>query len=809
MKVLIIGGVAGGATAAARLRRMDEEAEIILFERGQYVSYANCGLPYYIGGTIADRDRLFVQTAEVFTNRFNINIRTESEVTSINKESKTVDVKNLRTGEVYTESFDKLLISTGSEPVRPPIPGIDHPKVFTLRSVPDTDAIKSYIDQHQPKRAVIVGAGFIGLEMAENLHHAGLQVDIVEMSNQVMAPLDFSMAAIVHQHLKEKGVNLWLETKVTGFEATNSHLNVRLHGEQHIETDMVVFSIGVRPEKKLAETAGLQIGQLGGITVNEYMQTSYLDIYAVGDAVEVIQPITGKASLIPLAGPANKQARIAADNMLEGNKYVYQGTIGTSIAKVFDLTVATAGVPAKVLKREEIQYLSSYTHSSSHAGYYPGALPLSIKIVFSPSSGQLYGAQVVGYDGVDKRIEMLAQAIQHQNTVHDLTVLEQAYAPPFSSAKDPVNIAGFVAENILKDRMKIIHWRDIASLDFSKDFLLDTRTADEYRLNHIEGAVNIPLDELRNRLPEIPAGKRIIIYCAVGLRGYLAYRILTQHNFSEVYNLSGGLKTYSIATGGQTESNNTPQKENKEMHNMKTIQVDACGLACPGPVIKLKKHYDELSPGERLEIKATDPAFPKDAESWCNITGAHLVEKKNSAGVMSVIVEKPLNNPDVKITTQGDGSKTIIVFSDDLDKALASFVIANGIVATGKKVSMFFTFWGLNVIKKTQKPRTSKDIFGKMFGMMLPSNSKHLSLSKMNMGGLGSRIMRLIMKRKNIESLESLINQARGAGVEMIACTMSMDVMGVKQEELLDNVHPGGVAAFLERAEKANMSLFI
>lgn len=812
MKVLIIGGVAGGATAAARLRRMSEEAEIILFERGQYVSYANCGLPYYIGGTIADRDRLFVQTAEVFTNRFNVDIRTESEVTSINKENKTVEVKNLKTGEVYTESFDKLLISTGSEPIRPPIPGIDHPKVFTLRSVPDTDAIKSYIDKYQPQRAVIVGAGFIGLEMAENLHHAGLQVDIVEMSNQIMAPLDFSMATIVQQHLKEKGVNLWLETKVTGFEETTSHLNVMLHGEQSIETDMVIFSIGVRPEKKLAETAGLQIGQLGGITVNEYMQTSHPDIYAVGDAVEVIQPITGKSALIPLAGPANKQARIAANNMLEGDKYTYQGTIGTSIAKVFDLTVATAGVSAKILKREDIKYLSSYTHSSSHAGYYPGALPLSMKIIFSPTSGQLYGAQVVGYDGVDKRIEMLAQAIQRQETVHDLTSLEQAYAPPFSSAKDPVNIAGFVAENILKQRMKIIHWRDIASLDFSKDFLLDARTPDEYRLNHIEGAVNIPVDELRNRLPEIPVDKRIIIYCAIGLRGYLVYRILKQNNFSEVYNLSGGFKTYSMATDWQTTHSNdskTPHKENEKMDNTKIIQVDACGLACPGPVMKLKKHYDELSPGERLKVKATDPAFPKDAESWCNITGARLVEKKNNAGVTSVIVEKTLHKPDFQINTQSDGSKTIIVFSNDLDKALASFVIANGIAATGKKVSMFFTFWGLNVIKKTQKPRTSKDIFGKMFGMMLPSDSKHLSLSKMNMGGLGSRMMRLIMKRKNIESLESLINQACDAGVEMIACTMSMDVMGVKQEELLDNVQLGGVAAFLERAEKANMSLFI
>ncbi|MDH6534304.1 CoA-disulfide reductase [Parabacteroides sp. 52] len=548
MKIVIIGGVAGGATAAARLRRMNENAEIILFERGEYVSYANCGLPYYIGGTITERDDLFVQTAEGFTNRFRIDIRLLSEVTSISAEDKTIKVRNLSTGEEYAESYDKLLVSTGAAPIRLPLPGIDHPAIFTLRSVPDTDAIQSYIKQHHIKRVVIMGAGFIGLEMAENLYEAGLTVDIVEMGEQVMAPLDFSMASMVHQHVREKNINLRLKEKVVGFEAAGDTLRVLLDGGQQIETDMVISSIGVRPEKQLAESAGLKIGSLGGIWVNEYMQTSDAHIYAVGDAVEVNNPVSHQPALIPLAGPANKQARIAADNILEGNKCIYKGTIGTSIAKVFDLTVATAGVSAKVLKRQHIKYLSSYTHGYSHAGYYPGSQPLSIKIVFAPETGQLYGAQVVGFDGVDKRIEMMAQVIQNKGTIYNLSELEQAYAPPFSSAKDPVNIAGFVAENILKGKIKIAYWRDIAALDPTKDFLLDVRTEEEYGMNHIIGAVNIPVDDLRKRLDEIPTDKRIILYCAIGLRGYLAYRILIQKGFTNVYNLSGGYKTYASAT---------------------------------------------------------------------------------------------------------------------------------------------------------------------------------------------------------------------------------------------------------------------
>ncbi len=814
MNYLIIGGVAGGATVATRLRRMDEKANIILFERGKYVSYANCGLPYYIGDTINNREKLFVQTAKGFTDRFRIDIRTEQEVTAIRPDKKEVEIKNLSTGETYTETYDKLVLSPGAEPLRPGIEGIGSKKIFTLRNVPDTDTIKNYVNTENPKRAIVVGGGFIGLEMAENLHDLGIQVDVVEMANQVMAPLDFSMAAIVHRQLTDKGVGLHLEDGVSRFEEKDGGVTVHLRSGKQIATDMVLLSIGVRPETKLAKDAGLAIGERGGITVNDYMQTSDADIYALGDAVEVRHLVTGQPALIPLAGPANKQGRIVADNIVFGNKEKYPGSIGTSIAKVFDLTVAAAGANAKLLQRNNIPYISSYTHGASHAGYYPGAVPLSIKILFAPENGKLLGAQIVGFNGVDKRIEMLAQVIQRGGTVHDLTELEHAYAPPYSSAKDPVNMAGFVAENILNKKSRIIQWRELAELP-ADTIRIDVRTHDEYKLGTIPGFINIPVDELREHLDELPKEKPIVVTCAVGLRGYLAYRILVQNGFKHVRNLSGGYKTWSVATAPIKEivSHKPEIPESTSYGNsdsqINLLKVDACGLMCPGPVMQLKKNYEALKIGEQLQITATDQAFGKDVTSWCKMTGAELVALENKNGVVAAIIRKQEKTASCEISRNNADNKTLIVFSDDLDKALASFVIANGAASTGKKVTMFFTFWGLNVIKKQHKPTVTKDIFGKMFGWMLPTHSGKLKLSKMNMGGAGSWMMRLIMKRKRIDSLESLIQQAIDNGVEMIACTMSMDVMGVQKEELMDNVTLGGVASYLERAEEANVNLFI
>ena len=826
MKIIIIGGVAGGATTAARIRRVDETAEIILLEKGKHISYANCGLPYYIGGVIEEREKLFVQTPEAFSTRFRVDVRTENEVIFIDRKKKTVTVRQ-SSEDTYEESYDKLLISTGASPVRPPLPGIDLPGIFTLRNVTDTDRIKEYINSHSPRKAVVVGAGFIGLEMAENLHAQGAKVSIVEMGNQVMAPIDFSMASLVHQHLMDKGVNLYLEQAVASFEREGKGLKVTFKNGQSISADIVILSIGVRPETSLARAAELTIGPAGGIAVNDYLQTSDEAIYAIGDAIEYRHPITGKPWLNYLAGPANRQGRIVADNIL-GAKIPYEGSIGTSIAKVFDMTVASTGLPGKRLRLEGIDYMSSTIHPASHAGYYPDAMPMSIKITFDKQTGRLYGGQIVGYDGVDKRIDGLALVIKHQGTVYDLMKVEQAYAPPFSSAKDPVAIAGYVAEDMITDKTNPVYWRELRDIEMENKFLLDVRTQDEFALGSLPGAVNIPLDELRDRMSELPKDRMIYTFCAVGLRGYLAYRILTQHGFDKVRNLSGGLKTYRAATApivihqeneDQTDESPSPQEKTLSSEPSaapaipvaaaKTIRVDACGLQCPGPILKMKKTMDGLASGERVEITATDPGFPRDAAAWCSSTGNQLISKEASGGKSVVIIEKGEPKACNIVTSCEGKGKTFIMFSDDLDKALATFVLANGAAATGQKVTIFFTFWGLNVIKKLHKPETEKDIFGKMFGMMLPSSSKKLKLSKMSMGGIGGKMMRYIMNKKGIDSLESLRQQALENGVEFIACQMSMDVMGVKQEELLDEVTIGGVATYMERADNANVNLFI
>ena len=817
MKYVIVGGVAGGATAAARIRRNTEDAEIILFEKGEYISYANCGLPYYIGGVIAEREKLFVQTPQAFGNRFNIDVRTQSEVVAVHPAEKTVDIRT-SDGKTYTEHYDKLLLSPGASPVRPPLPGIDNEGIFTLRNVNDTDAIKGYLQQHKVKRAVIIGAGFIGLEMAENLQEAGAEVAVVEMANQVMAPIDFSMASLVHEHLLQKGVRLYLEKAVDAFERTANGLEVIFKSGERLSADMVLLSIGVRPNTSLATEAGLEIGEMRGIKVNDYLQTSDEHIYAVGDAIEFRHPLTDKPWLNYLAGPANRQARIVADNMVFGNEVTYEGAIGTSIAKVFDMTVAASGLPAKRLKQAGIDYLSATIHSGSHAGYYPDALQMSIKITFSPTDGKLLGAQIVGYNGVDKRIDEFSQVIKHNGTVYDLMALEQAYAPPFSSAKDPVAVAGYVAGNILNGKMHPLYWRELQVADLSKITLVDVRTPDEFALGSLKGAVNIPLDDMRERMQEIPQDKPVYLYCGVGLRGYLASNILLMNGYKEVKNLIGGLKLYKAATAPLPEPKTftaTPSDGGKQVvpstviPSIKAIKVDACGISCPGPIMKLKKSMEELADGERLEIVATDAGFPRDAEAWCQTTGNRFVSVHSGGGKYQVIVEKNTPQMCTTETCKADKGKTFILFSDDLDKVLATFVLANGAVATGEKVTIFFTFWGLNAIKKMNKPAVKKDFFGKMFGMMLPSSSLKLKLSKMNMGGMGSKMMRYIMNKKNIESLESLREQAIQNGVEFIACQMSMDVMGVKREELLDNVTIGGVATYMNRAEQANVNLFI
>ena len=799
MKYVIIGGVAGGATAAARLRRIDEASDIVLLEKGKHISYANCGLPYYIGGVIEDREKLLVQTPASFGKRFRIDVRVENEVVGIRTKDKVVVVRNA-SGEEYEETYDKLLLSPGANPVRPPLPGIDTEGIFTLRNVEDTDRIKAYMAGKCVKRAVVVGAGFIGLEMAENLHHAGAAVSIVEMGNQVMAPIDFSMAAHIHLHLSQKGVALYLEESVTGFQRMGQEIHVSLKSGKTIVADMVLLSIGVRPATELAKQAGLKLGETGGIWVSEYLETSEKDIYAVGDAIEFPHPLTGKPWLNYLANPANRQGRIVADNMALGNTVVYEGAIGTSIAKVFDMTVASTGLAAKRLKQWGMEYSSSITHSSSHAGYYPDALPLTLKLTFHPQTGKLYGAQCIGYEGVDKRIDQIAALIKHGGTIYDLMETEHAYAPPFSSAKDPIAIAGYVASNIVSGAMPVITWRELLQ-ERDNVMLIDTRTAEEFSFGTIPGAINIPLDELREHVSEVPTDRPVVVFCAVGLRGYLAQRILMGKGYRNVRNLIGGYKTYSTSLAPiPVVCASVGSIVGKEVDkDGEVLKINACGLQCPGPIMKVKQAMDMLSAGQRVEVMATDAGFARDALAWCNTTGNVLVNKHEEKGRYTVVIEK--GNPVCQKTSScspatGKG-KTLIMFSDDLDKALATFVLANGAAATGQKVSIFFTFWGLNVLKKVQKPQVEKDIFGKMFGWMLPSSSLQLKLSKMNMLGIGSRMMRYLMKQKGVDSLEELRSQALAQGVEFIACQMS------------DEVTIGGVATYMERADQANVNLFI
>ena len=547
MKYIIIGAVAGGASAAARLRRLDEHADIVLFEKGSYISYANCGLPYYIGNVIKDRNALFVSTASSFTNRFHIDVRIRTEVLSIYPAAKKIVAVNLLTGTSYEESYDKLILSPGAEPIKPTLPGINNEGIFTLRNVADTDYIKEYLLHKKSKKVVVVGAGFIGLEMAENLHELGMDVSVVEMGNQILAPLDFPLAAMVQKHIRLKGINLVLHSSVTAFEKSDTGIQVVLKNGMDLPADLVILSIGVKPDTGLANKAGLTIGEAGGIKVNEYLQTSQPDIYAVGDVIEFPNPITQKPTSTFLAGPANKQGRICADNIVLGNTCSYKGSINTAIVKVFDLTVATAGVSSKQLNKLGIKHIVSTTHSGSHAGYYPHVTQMSIQIAFVPGSGQLLGAQIVGLDGVDKRMDVLSGIIQRGGTINDLTEFEHAYAPPYSSAKDPVNMAGFVAENILQGRLHVFYW-DQMDLITANDWLLDVRTKEEFERGHLPNAIHIPVDSIRDFVKTIPKNKKIFIYCQAGLRGYLAQRILVQHQVEHVSNLSGGYQLWETAT---------------------------------------------------------------------------------------------------------------------------------------------------------------------------------------------------------------------------------------------------------------------
>jgi NADPH-dependent 2,4-dienoyl-CoA reductase/sulfur reductase-like enzyme/peroxiredoxin family protein/rhodanese-related sulfurtransferase/TusA-related sulfurtransferase len=814
-RVLIVGGVAGGASTAARLRRLDENVEIVMFERGEYISFANCGLPYHIGNVITERDRLLVQTPEKMHERFGIDVRTLTEVIAIDQQAKTVQVRDLRTGEDATEPYDTLVLTPGAEPICPPIPGVDSANVFTLRNIPDMDAIKKNVDDGSVKSPVGVGGGYIGLEMAEALVERGVKVSLVELAPQVMGTVDPEMAAPLHQELQLHGVDLRLNNSVTKIVESEGGLTVYLSDGHPLTVQMVIMAIGVRPEVKLAKEAGLAIGQRGGIAVNERMQTSDESIYAAGDAVEVMDFVGGFEALIPLAGPANRQGRIIADNIC-GRDSAYHSTQGTAICKVFNLAVATTGMNEKGLKRAGLDYEKIYVHPANHAGYYPGAAQMSLKLLFDPKTAKILGAQAVGTKGIDKRIDILAVAMRAGLTVYDLQEMELCYAPPFGSAKDPVNYAGFVAANILNGDAAICHVEDVLKPSDNQK-LLDVRMPAEVEAGTIPGAMNIPLDDLRGRLDELSKDKELLVFCQAGVRGYLACRILTQNGFT-CRNLTGGYRTYCAAGGVCDEkesfqkemTNDTGQVETRpEPKSLEIVQeVNACGLQCPGPVLRLKEAVDAIEVGQAVRISTTDAGFAADVKGWCESTGNQLQELTASGGKYSAMIVK---GSDVGALVHGGDAKkkTIVVFSGDFDKAMAAFIIANGAVAMGSEVTLFFTFWGLNLLRRPESIPVQKNMVEKMFGFMMPRGAGRTKLSKMNMGGMGTWMMQGIMKKKNVASLSELIDTAQKGGVRLVACAMSMDLMGIKKEELIDGIEEGGVASYLNHAEAAGVTLFI
>lgn len=816
-KVLIVGGVAGGASAAARLRRLDENAEIIMFERDEYISFANCGLPYYIGEVIKERDKLLVQTPESMKARFNIDVRNNSEVIGINTDKKIVTVKSKVKG-TYEESYDYLVLSPGARAIKPNIEGINSDKIFTLRNIPDTDGIKAYVDKKGTNSAVVIGGGFVGVEMAENLKERGLEVTLVEAAPHLLAPFDTDIVLTIEKEVLDNGVDIILNDGVKAFKDNGASVEVILNSGTKISTDLVILAIGVIPDTGFVKEAGIKLGARGHILVNDKMETSAEGVLAVGDAIEVVDFINKANTAIPLAGPANKQGRIAADN-IAGLNTTYKGTQGTSIIKVFGLTAASTGNNERTLAKANIPYKAIFIHPVSHASYYPGALSMTLKLIFN-EEGKILGAQGVGYDGVDKRIDVLATVIRLGGTVTDLTELELSYAPPFSSAKDPVNMAGYVAQNVLEGRMDVLTTDQFMAYDKENATVLDVRTEMEFNNGHIEGAINIPVDSLRARLPELDKNKEILEYCQVGLRGYVAARILEQKGF-KVKNLTGGYKSVvsqevkpkkkEIVKTLEPDTQVIKEEINKSADNYDK-SLDACGLCCPGPLIQVKANIDELNDGQILKVTASDPGFYEDIKSWCDKTNNELVDLRKDKGMVYAFIKKNNNNK-VKKSFSGDivdkDNKTIVVFSGDLDKAIAAFIIANGAMAMGKKVTLFFTFWGLNILRRPEKISVKKGVIDSMFGLMMPRGSKKLKLSNMHMMGMGGKMIRMVMKNKNVNSLEELIKTAMDNGVNVVACAMSLDVMGLKAEELIDGVKIGGVGYYLGEAEDSNVNLFI
>ena len=788
MRVIIIGGGACGASCATRLRRLDENCEITILERTNEVSIANCGLPYYCSDVINDREKILVSNPEKFRNMFKIEVKLNTEVTEINRNEKFVLTQN---NEKYY--YDKLVLAQGANPIKPNIDGINSRNILTLRTLSDADNIKKYISENNVKKAIVVGGGFIGVEMAENLAHLGIETKLVELSEQILTPVDYEIACFAQNEMRANGIELILADGVKSF----SENEIELNSGKRMPFDIVILSIGVNPETTLAKNAGLKVNR--GIKVNEYMQTSDEEIFAGGDNVEIKSFINDDDVIIPLAGPANRQGRIIADNIY-GIKSTYKKSQGTSVLKVFDYTVACSGYNEKLLKRMQIPYWKILTFGNSHAGYYPNSTSTLYKLLFN-NDGKILGVQAVGQDGVEKRIDVVASIMRNNGSIQELLDSELCYAPPYSSAKDPVNILGMCADNVLKGLVKPAYYEDIKN-----SYIIDVRIPDSYKTKTIEGAVNIPLASLRNRIEEVPKDKKVILVCDSGYTSYLASRILIQNGFNNVYSLMAGMKLYKEI---QKDKEAKVVKKEPLFASVKSaeniLKIDACGLSCPGPIMKLSDNISKINNGEILEITSTDKGFYSDVEAWCVSTNNTLLNLENKDKKIIATIQKgksEINQNNEK------NAQTIVVFSNDLDKALAAFIIANGAKASGKDVTLFFTFWGLNILRKSNV-NAKKSIIDKMFGIMMPKGAEKLTLSKMNMGGLGTYIMKKVMKYKNISTLNELIKQAQTQGIKFIACKMSMDVMGIKEEELIDNVEIAGVAKYIAESNNSNSNLFI
>lgn len=831
MKFLIIGGVAAGASAAARLRRLDENAEIVLLERGKYVSYANCGLPYHLGGVIPRRESLLVASPEKFHDWYRIDVRTESEAISIDRAQKIVRVQRAD-GSAYDESYNRLLLATGSSPIPMRLPGSNDSRIHALWTVPDMDEIQQILASGA-KRAVIVGAGFIGLETAENLRERGLKVTVVELAPQVLPTMDASMSTPIAQELVSAGISLRTGRKVTAFEHAGTALFAQLDDGEKLAADLVILSVGVRPNSELAAAAGLEVGPRGHVLVGADQRTSDPAIFAAGDVVEVFDPLTNGKTAIPLAGPASRQGRIAAENMVSGVSEAlastfadtrYPGSFGAAILKVGRLAAGSVGLTQRRLRQLEIPHKKICLHPAASASYYPGSAPLHVQLLFA-EDGKILGAQIVGTKGTDKQIDVFTEAMRAGLTVFELATQEFAYAPPFLTAKAPANYAGMIASNVLKGLTKTIDAESFSAEGTSPENVqfLDMRQPEEFELGSIPGAKNLPLPELRDRLNELDPNQEYVTFCAVGLRGYLGERILRQRGF-RVRNLTGGFASWKMAhpapasltpSASPEPRLEVPANPVSDAQTVPARELDVRGIPCPGPIVRLKKEMDALPDGAAIRLQAAATFLP-DLKAWTRSNGHSIQNLFEEGDSLTALLQKKgafsvsqTSSPTLTAAgTPAEESAAIVLFSNDLDRAMAALIIACGMASAGRKTGIFFTFWGLSVLRKNPAPPTRKSFVSRLFGWMLPKGSQKLSLSKMNFGGLGTAMMKTIMKSQNVAALPELIEQARALGVRFVACEMAMNVMGITRDELIEIDDVAGVASFVEMAKGGN-TLFI